>query len=44
MTTDAAFAAGWDDGADDTPLTDAELAQMVQLHARYLTAPLLNTG
>lgn len=35
-TPDEAFAAGWADGADDKPLTPAEIAQMVQLHARHL--------
>lgn len=35
-TPDEAFAAGWADGADDKPLTPAEITQMVQLHARHL--------
>lgn len=35
-TPDEAFAAGWADGADDAPLTPAEITQMVALHARYL--------
>jgi len=37
-TPEECYAAGRDDGKHDTPLTDAEIAQMVALHARYLLA------
>lgn len=35
-TADEAFNAGWDDGADDAPLTDSEIARLVVLHAPHL--------
>lgn len=38
MTADHAFAAGWADGEHDAPMTPAETARMVALHARYLLA------
>lgn len=31
------FTAGWDDGADDAPLTREEIERMSALHSPYLT-------
>lgn len=31
------LAAGWDDGADDAPLTREEIERMSALHSPYLT-------
>jgi hypothetical protein len=36
-TADDAFAAGWEDGADDKPLTQQEIEQLAVLHSPYLT-------
>jgi hypothetical protein len=36
-TTEEAYAAGWDDGADDAPLTQQEIERLVALHSPYLT-------
>jgi hypothetical protein len=36
-TADEALAAGWEDGADDAPLTRSEIEQLVALHSPYLT-------
>lgn len=35
-TADECFEAGWSDGADDTPLTQAEIEHLVALHGPYL--------
>ena len=35
-TADEAFAAGWEDGADDKPMTQQETEQLAVLHAPYL--------
>ena len=35
-TADEAFAAGWEDGADDAPLTQEEIEHLSVLHAPYL--------
>jgi hypothetical protein len=32
------FAAGWEDGADDEPLTREEIERLVVLHRPYLQA------
>lgn len=37
-TADDAFTAGWDDGADDAPLTDDEITRLVALHGPHLRA------
>lgn len=34
---DEAFAAGWEDGADDKPLTQQEIERLAALHSPYLT-------
>jgi hypothetical protein len=31
------FAAGWEDGADDAPLTQQEIERLAALHSPYLT-------
>jgi hypothetical protein len=36
LTPDDAFAAGWDDGASDPPLTADEITRLVALHAPHL--------
>lgn len=36
-TPEDAFAAGWDDGADDAPLSQQEIERLVALHSPYLT-------
>lgn len=36
-TPEECFAAGWEDGADDAPLTQQEIERLVALHAPYLT-------
>ena len=35
-TPDDCFAAGWDDGVDDKPLTQAEIERLTSLHGPYL--------
>ena len=35
-TPEECFRAGWDDGADDKPLTQKEIEYLVMLHAPYL--------
>jgi len=35
-TADEAFAAGWEAGADDAPLTQQEIEQLAVLHGPYL--------
>lgn len=35
-TPQEAFAAGWDDGANDPPLTDEQITRLVALHSPYL--------
>ena len=35
-TPEEIFAAGWDDGADDKPLTREEIERLVSLHSPYL--------
>lgn len=35
-TAEECFAAGWDDGADDEPLTQQEIERLAVLHAPYL--------
>lgn len=35
-TTDECFQRGWEDGADDKPLTQQEIERLVALHAPYL--------
>lgn len=37
-TVDQAFAAGWDDAADDAPLTDSEITTLVALHSHHLNS------
>lgn len=32
------LAAGWDDGADDEPLTPEEIERLATLHSPYLTS------
>lgn len=36
-TAEEAYAAGWEDGADDAPLTQQETERLVSLHSPYLT-------
>jgi hypothetical protein len=36
-TAEEAFRAGWEDGADDAPLTQQEIERLVALHSPYLT-------
>ena len=33
---DEAFAAGWEDGADDKPLTREEIERLAVLHSPYI--------
>ena len=35
-TPEECFAAGWDDGADDPPLTQQEIERLVALHGPHL--------
>ena len=35
-TPEECFTAGWEDGADDEPLTPQEIERLVVLHAPYL--------
>lgn len=35
-TPEECFAAGWEDGADDKPLTEAETESLAVLHSPYL--------
>lgn len=35
-TPEECFQAGWDDGADDPPLTDAQIARLTVLWRPYL--------
>lgn len=35
-TPEECFAAGWEDGADDAPLTQQEIERLVSLHSPYL--------
>ena len=35
-TPEECFQAGWDDGADDKPLTREEIERLVSLHSPYL--------
>lgn len=37
-TAEECFAAGWDDGAGDEPLTQQEIERLAVLHAPYLRA------
>jgi len=36
-TVDECFAAGWEDGADDEPLTQQETERLAALHSPHLT-------
>jgi hypothetical protein len=36
-TAEEAYAAGWEDGADDAPLSQEETERLVALHSPYLT-------
>lgn len=36
-SAEEAYAAGWEDGADDAPLTQQEIERLVALHSPYLT-------
>jgi len=36
-TVDECYAAGWEDGADDEPLTQQEIERLAALHSPYLT-------
>jgi hypothetical protein len=38
-TPEEAFAAGWEDGANDPPLTDAQIAKLAVLLRPYLRRP-----
>lgn len=35
-TPEECLAAGWDDGADDAPLTQQEIERLAALHSPYL--------
>lgn len=35
-TAEECFRAGWDDGADDRPLSQQEIERLATLHAPYL--------
>lgn len=36
-TVDDCLAAGWEDGAEDAPLTQDEIERLAALHSPYLT-------
>lgn len=36
-TDEECFRAGWEDGADDAPLTQREIEKLATLHSPYLT-------
>jgi len=36
-TTEECIQAGWDDGADDRPLSQQEIERLAALHGPYLT-------
>ena len=38
LTPEDCFQAGWDDGADDKPLTRQEIEQLAVLHSPHLRA------
>lgn len=40
-TAEECFAAGWQDGADDAPLTQQEIERLAALHSPYLTEGLV---
>ena len=43
-TPEDAFAAGWDDGADDAPLTQTEIEKLVALHGAHLVHQMQEQG
>ena len=43
-TPEECFAAGWDDGADDAPLTQQEIERLVALHSPYLQQQFQDQG
>jgi len=37
QTAEECFAAGWEDGGQDAPMTQQEIERLVALHSPYLT-------